>query len=956
MEGILVLLSLALLLTPIAAIVVAIVSLRKAARLERELRAAQCFLAALEMRLERLAVETRAAHRETPPAPAAAPAPAPEPAAPLAAPVVSSVPPAAIPQPAPAPAPEVRKAPTQPEAPKHASTFAEDPIAFARAAVRKLDFGEVNLMQWWLPRLGGALAVLAAVFFGTYVNRDMPPQLRCLEMAILSLAFIAGGVFLERRRPTFGGIVTVVGCVMAYVTSFAAYAFAPVRVVTDPRTGALLQAGVLAAIVIFGLARRSRAIALAAFLMAWPMIGAMVYTGVGDILLLSAALLVVAGTIMPALGERYVFIPWIATPLGGAALGLLGLRLDIATIPNLPWLFAYVAATALAAPLAQALPKWRVPAPRAFAGTAAAVMGLGAWAYFHSYDPSMTGRAYLTIALACLAGFAVAFGRGRWSNVAVQYAVKASAFLSLWIIAEYSYSARWASLLAQATALAVIARREKSIALAASSIVTALVATAFFMDGFGGAPFLFSFRWFLAAGFPLVLVAVLAGAVEALAGLFSDENATGELSVVVAVLAPLLGIPLFLHEPLIPAHPAASALVFSLVALVLSQVILRSGFTILLSAGTTYVIALALFILRHPDSPATLAGLLAVAAAVAGFAEFSGRVKWDGLRHSLKLAAFASAVFATSAWIATQWTMSEWLMTVLALAGGAFLALSRVRGMNALRLVSLAAPLFVLSSGFDYNLASLLLTPVWLVAVVYFARTDGNRTAEALGAGVAALWLALFSADSARFIAESGDCTIVFWSAVAALSMSGLARQKKLHIAPVLSLLPLATAIGVIVFFPFGGACETPHPWTALLAGVLTGLAVPFFALKMNPDDGWKPLAGGKLLPFLFPLLSWAAFAAGFFADCVPGSFRSALLAAASFFLVAFGFAARERHFRIAGLCTLAVPIVRLFAFDLHDPIHRIVAFGVGGVLTMLLGYLYHPLQNRISRSKDERA
>ena len=60
---------------------------------------------------------------------------------------------------------------------------------------------EAVLMQWWLPRVGGLLALLSALFFGVYINQSTPPWIRCLEMAGASLGISVLGRYMEGRFP-----------------------------------------------------------------------------------------------------------------------------------------------------------------------------------------------------------------------------------------------------------------------------------------------------------------------------------------------------------------------------------------------------------------------------------------------------------------------------------------------------------------------------------------------------------------------------------------------------------------------------------------------------------------------------------------------------------------------------------------------------------------------------------
>src|SRR5690606_15318599 len=98
---------------------------------------------------------------------------------------------------------------------------------------------EVLLLQWWLPRIGGLLAVLAALFFGAYVNQNANPLIRWLELAGSAVGISVLGLFFERKQQSFGSVLFVTGLVLCYLATVAAYALEPVKILHSPALGAI---------------------------------------------------------------------------------------------------------------------------------------------------------------------------------------------------------------------------------------------------------------------------------------------------------------------------------------------------------------------------------------------------------------------------------------------------------------------------------------------------------------------------------------------------------------------------------------------------------------------------------------------------------------------------------------------------------------------------------------------
>jgi|GEM_PF-6124730 len=818
--------------------------------------------------------------------------------------------------------------------------------------------GEVSLMKWWLPRIGGALAILAMLFYGVYVNKDMPPLPRLMEMVGLSIAMIVGGMILERRQRAYGGIVVMVGVLMCYLSSFAAYAFPPVRVISDPRLGAVIQLLVLAAIVLFGLARRSRNVVLAAFLMAWPMMLFMVYTKVGDVLLISAVLICITGALLPALHERFSIAPWIAVPMGAVAMILLTVFVDIATVHSIMAAFGYVAIIALVIPLAGAIPRWNVPNEKVLASIATALAGIATYVYFNSFFEDQLGTAFLVLAICCAIGALIQHVKTRgWSAFALMYLVKASAFASLWIITDYAGYTRWAALLVQTIAIGALGRREKRASMLATAAVTALASVGFFLSySYSSTPPYMSIPWMLCAVFPPLLIAALAWILPARVSALDEPQQRLVFGSILAVAVPLLSLPLMLSTPCIPAHAHASMLLMGVMPLLMAWIpgIYRIA---LLEATGTYVVAASVMFCQKPDSLATLAALLLVCVAtvlVVLRAKLSAHVTALNLT---RYAAFVIAVCTSSAWLAQHFDLTNWLLAALALSGIAYVALSKIQGVNELRLFTLLAPLFILSSAFEYNWASLIAASLWLLAIPFLSSKKPNHEKLENACAIAAgLWLLMLSVDSARFITESGNYLIVLWTSLTGMALLGIARERKLTGTGLTALVIISVSL-MLAFDTFTSRSLPEGARNTVEAVILCGAILPGLYLFQRKKHEWAWAGPDKIIPWAIPFINWWALAMPLASSrTVDSSWITPLLAMISCALVVFGIALRARHYRMAGLITLLLPIYRLFIYDLDDPLQRIAAFGIGGVLIMILGYLYHRLSSYMVPDNEPQA
>lgn len=133
--------------------------------------------------------------------------------------------PAETPPPVPETPPELP--PAEPSEPDFAETLRARKILPPRGMPL-----ETLLMQWWAPRVGGLLALIALIFFGVWASRFSSPPVRVAEMAALAFATTGLGLFLRRRgNDSLGGPLTATGTTMIYLVALASGTFPPTKLI-----------------------------------------------------------------------------------------------------------------------------------------------------------------------------------------------------------------------------------------------------------------------------------------------------------------------------------------------------------------------------------------------------------------------------------------------------------------------------------------------------------------------------------------------------------------------------------------------------------------------------------------------------------------------------------------------------------------------------------------------------
>jgi uncharacterized membrane protein len=163
----------------------------------------------------------------------------------------------------------------------------------------------------------------------------------------------------------------------------------------------------------------------------------------------------------------------------------------------------------------------------------------------------------------------------------------------------------------------------------------------------------------------------------------------------------------------------------------------------------------------------------------------------------------------------------------------------------------------------------------------------------------------------------------------------------------VLSLIPLAT--GTIDYLASGKA--SPGSWwaNALVAVVLLCIAQRVAKMRGEAFRLSKELQ--RLIPALI-VVAITALAVVTLRRLVAREFLTASWSVCGFALLALGFAAKERSYRVAGLIVLGLSLGRALLYDLArlEVVYRILSFIGLGVILLVLAFLYTKNREKIAK------
>ncbi len=446
----------------------------------------------LEKRLEELGdgrtAETRAlgetplarAKREAsePPGPEAAGQAAPPPAPAATPPPMPPTERPAGPRPGlvPRPAPEPRREPAPPRRPPQ-------PVREWKPVLEKLKLwppsgenAEAAIGAWWMSRLGLIVLIIGAVFFGVRIAENTPPGVRLATLGAIAAGVAILGVWLERRLPAFGRLISAGGLALGYLVAFAAYALEATKVIENPALGFIVQALAVVVVVAWSWWKRDEAIATMAVVLGFVACAfshhfALDHFVIAGLLCLAAA----GGALLVLRGWRWPCgCGMTAAWAGFLVLGIS--RWAPGEGPGFMMEFGSLAALVVILEAASFLDYGRRPAAGSsaeserwrrrltLANTSLAI-SIGWLVLRMTYPPAVESSHISTFYLGFAAIIGLFAGTRLWKShpvaITETYFLKAAGLLALFFIACFEGPTRWLSLSGQVLAMLFVWRRSR---------------------------------------------------------------------------------------------------------------------------------------------------------------------------------------------------------------------------------------------------------------------------------------------------------------------------------------------------------------------------------------------------------------------------------------------------------------------------------------------------------------
>lgn len=829
---------------------------------------------------------------------------------------------------------------------------------------------EAQFTTFIATRLGIILGIAALVFLAVHLGRNTPAWVRFIELLLVPAALCFTARLLRNRAPAFARVVLAGSMTMFYFTSFAAYAIPGVRIIEQAWLGFVAQIATLLVIGTFASKRNDQPLAVLTQALGFIACAFAFYHGLTTYLLSGCFLLGAGGALLYA-SRQWRACLWLGMAgTYGFFLLLVPDTQRIGIAANwVQWLYPLLAYLIFFASERLTAIRLQTLHERTSVIHHSANTGLALLTGFFAFAPQHLEYFYLGAALVAGA-CAIAFRQKPVSSrLAHQFTLKASILLSLFLLEILDGNLRCIALLLQALALLEGARRYPSKATLAAAIVAwlfsigALFPALFDSYGLWQVNTLWTSLYLLGSSAMLLLAGrvlprltrascnkALQMSGGALLGICAIAVSSSQFETDTKHVAASLINTLLLLAPVLSAFALAAKHVRQEVGAPnpLLGVALASAIALL----WTHCTAIFSLLGGYPPIPDALqywvGGIVVLSVLLVLGAGFTASRNARRVQHALLILTSYTLYMLGNAVLAP-----DNLLLVMALTGWLLVLLCRLPRychLTYIRLIpfGLAALHLVDSSLLASHVpamvivwAALALAFGWQLAQPYWQSLNGGFTRS----GVLAIqWiqavLLTFATLIAVFLLEDLFTRLALLGIFAAIALC-IQRKRQPLLWLMQSLVWLAIAQLVCIHMVFTNAAGFTTLYLVQITLSALSLCVAQNIVRHLSDDAAKFIVPVQTIAGLAALLPLLAIPTDMLAQ---RTWLSLWYALPPFALVITGLALPARPYRLIGLIALLLPLARLFAYDILDTVHRIIAFGLLAVVLLITGYTYNRL------------
>ncbi len=800
--------------------------------------------------------------------------------------------------------------------------------------------------------------------------------MKFLELLGAALGVTAIGFWQEKRLPQFGAVVFGGGLALTFFAVFAGYALPPLQIFHDPLVGGAAQFAIVVIIAFIGQSRQSLTIVSMALLLGYVSCAFSLGKQLDHFGLIGSLILAIGGSWFYVTLNRT--LPFLISVAGSYAVFAILLVLKFLGGAPPPFLYGllflvvtfllFASSDRLAASRGSILGKNGRRALTAFNSSAALLAGV---VFTRIFYPEALSTFYLVFALLSF-GVATWYWKPQVDRVLFEIVfLKGAGLLAAYLISLFEGSLQWLTVGVQSVGLLWMAiQRDKSISLETGFVLAWLLAAGLFISDFSP-PFHTSIAPWSITGigaifFVLGSIALLAAHERCFLSVSMQHSASSDRWTLETVLAGVVTVCILLFSwgTFGLAFRPLALLVGALAALGAMRVATRFAFV--LTGGTTllaYGIYWSLTLDQVSGSPHLITGGILFFFPILGALLSVKQVKRETVGIQLLEAILHVLALMTLNQILFQWLApgGYFLGTGLVSCGVAAFSLTYpFRTLGDLAFLPATLGLIFLGSGQAGFLVDGFSLEYWLTAIVMVSLFTTYGISPRLRARRKLLEPARIHEWISGVITAAILTFTLFQTLDSPWPVLGLAISGSLFTLFGSTISPIAghwIAVGLVVLghlqsygliLAISRMLEPRQLMApAIILAVATagnGLAAYFSQSKLGARTSAYALAWGHSvagLTLLFILFPIPAFELQKYATVCWG------ISAIAFFVA--GLLARLQPYRIVGLLGLALCLPRMFLYDIHEALHRIIAFSVLAVVLLIVGYLYHRFRERVA-------